>query len=50
LFVNSVLDNLSCVDVLVVSPDKIQNNIRSKIDNKGNEGAVIFLENYFPLV
>ena len=49
MFVNSVLDNLSSVDVLVVSPDKIQNNIRSKIDNKGNEGAVIFLENYFPL-
>ena len=49
MFVNSVLDNLSSVDVLVVSPDKIQNNIRNKIDNKGNEGAVIFLENYFPL-
>ena len=49
MFVNSVLDNLSSVDVLVVSPDKIQNSIRSKIDNKGNEGAVIFLENYFPL-
>ena len=49
MFVNSVLDNLSDVDILVVSPDKIQNNVRNKIYYKGNKGAVIFLENYIPL-
>jgi len=49
LFVNSVLNNLSDVDILVVSPDKIQNNVRTKIYNKDNERAVIFLENYIPL-
>ena len=32
-----------------MSPDKIRNNVRTKIYNKDNERAVIFLENYIPL-